>query len=126
LIFDSDKTDGDIGGSDSHDLADFFVTEILQPEEDDGPVERPQSGDPSAEQFCLPGTFIRVFEQVDVERQGFGAGPAPLRTVMGDTGVKAYLPDPGSQSGLSTEGSGALPQVDEDFLEEVCHLVLVG
>ena len=81
---------------------------------------------PPAEEFRLPGPFVLVLEQVYVEGQGFSAENAPLRTVVGDASVEADLPDPGPQSGLAAEGSGALPQVDEDFLEEVCHLVLVG
>ena len=126
LFLDSDKTDGDIPGRNSHDLADFLIAEVFQPQEDDGPVKRSQFCNTSPEEFGLPGTLIPVFEQVYIEGKGFGSGSAPPGAVVGNAGVEADFPDPGPQSGLAAEGSGTLPQVDEDFLEEVCHLILVG
>ena len=70
MFFDSYKPYGDILGRDADDLPDLLVGEILQPEEDDGPVEGPQLADPLPEEADLPGFFVPVVEQIDVERQG--------------------------------------------------------
>ena len=126
LFLDSDKTDGDIPGCDSHDLADFLIAEVFQPEQDDGAVERAQLADALPQQAELAGVLGLLVEQVDVYRQGFGPQAALLFPVLGDTSVEGDFPNPGIQRAVPSEGSGAPPKVDQDFLEEVGHLVLVG
>ena len=125
LFLDSDKTDGDIPGRNSHDLADFLITEVFQPKKDDGAVERTQLADAFPQQAELAGVLGLLVEQVDVYRQGFGPQAAPLFPVLGDTSVEGDFPNPGIQRAFPSEGSGAPPKVDQDFLEEVGHLVLV-
>ena len=44
---------------------------------------------------------------------------------IADAGVEGYFPYPGVERSITPESSGAFPQVDEDFLKEVCHLVIV-
>ena len=55
LFLDSDKTDGDIPRGDSHDLADFLITEVLQPEQDDGAVKGAQLADALPQKANLAG-----------------------------------------------------------------------
>ena len=109
---------------DTHDLGNFLIAHVLEPQQDDGAVERLQPLDAGMQHVGLAVVGVVFVKQVDVLHERLSHA-ALFLAVHGDTGVQGHLVNPRLQVALALKGSKTLPQLDERLLEEVIDLVLV-
>ena len=73
----------------------------------------------------MSGVVVGVGEKVDVHVERDHLDTAFLLTLEGEAGVEADSPNPSLHVAFALESVETSPQVDERFLEQVVHLVVV-
>jgi len=125
LFLDSDQFYGDVFGGDADDFTDFFVAHVLQPKQDDCPIEHPEFVDAAVKHLHLPGVVVGVGKQIDVHCQRQRIHAAFLFPFECEAGVQADAPDPRLHVAFALKAVESAPQVDERLLKQVVHLILV-
>ena len=111
MFTDSEQADADILSCDADNLSDFLIAEVLEPEQNNRPVEGLQLGDALVEHVHLLGVLVAVFKEVDVHCQRDG-GTASLLPVERDTGVEADAVDPRPDVTAMLKAFESFPKID--------------
>jgi hypothetical protein len=93
LFSDSKQADTDVLSGNTDNLTDFFVRQVLKPEQDNRTIKGLQLGDTLVEHTHLPGVLIAVFKEIDVHGQPNCRG-APLFPVKRDAGIESDTVEP--------------------------------
>jgi hypothetical protein len=124
LFPDAGKFYGYVLGRDPYDGANLIVRQILQPEQDDGSVERFQLVDAVIKHLDLFGFLVLLFIQVDVDSQR-NRVPLSFLAVERNTSIQTHLVDPGFQFAPVFEAAESLPEVNRYLLIHILYFLLI-
>ena len=125
FFLDSMELEGNILHRNTHDGADFLVAQAFEPKENDGAVHQAQLIDTGIQALRLQRPVIRILKGVDVHAQGDTlSAPAPFLVGI-EAAVERNPVNPGPDIGLRAERIVALPEPDQNLLEEVINLIRV-
>ena len=109
----------------AHDGPNLLVAQTFKPKKNDAAVHQAQPIDAGIQALGLQRPVVRILKGVDVHAEGHPFAAPPSFLVGVEAAVERNPVNPGPDIGLRAERIVALPEPDQNLLEEVVDLVRV-